>query len=177
VVTSAIVCGTNDQPTKKLTKGGVSPSASHRSLLGLTIPANETHSWKWWTVPCKLLRGVCLRERGSRRGGMPRHVQTSGCCYWWEDDTIRWFVLTKEILVGWMSESWTQKGWDRFGWWPLGGGGGVWLKASMIGEGGPCPFWIIPWYLHNNWGKARKALVRVVECLKTPLVAPTWPSF
>jgi hypothetical protein len=38
------------------------------------------------------------------------------------------------------------------------GGKSLWLKASMIGEGGPCPFWIIPWHLPCNWGKARKNL-------------------
>jgi hypothetical protein len=35
------------------------------------------------------------------------------------------------------------------------------LKASVIGGCVPCPFWIIPWHLPYNWGKARKTSVRV----------------
>jgi hypothetical protein len=42
--------------------------------------------------------------------------------------------------------------------------GSLWLRASMIGGCGPCPFFlVIPWHLPYNWGKARKTSVRV-EC-------------
>jgi hypothetical protein len=32
----------------------------------------------------------------------------------------------------------------------LGGGGSLQLKATMIEEGGPCPFLIIPWHLNGS---------------------------
>jgi hypothetical protein len=50
------------------------------------------------------------------------------------------------------------------------------LKASVIGEGGPCPFWIIPWHLPYNWGKARKTSVREPSSCRL-LVALTWLTF
>jgi hypothetical protein len=72
--------------------------------------------------------------------------------------------FVKKILVGWLSGSWTQKCCDHFGWWPLLlRGKSLQLKASMTGEGGPWPFWFIPWHLPYNWGKARKTSVRVGE--------------
>jgi hypothetical protein len=60
-----------------------------------------------------------------------------------------------------MSGSWTQRdgialaeGLSDFG------GQSFWLRASMIGGCGPCPFLVIPWHLPYNWGKARKTSVR-----------------
>jgi hypothetical protein len=51
--------------------------------------------------------------------------------------------FAKGTLVGWMSGSWNHRGWDRFHWWPLRlGRESFCLKASTIGVGGPCPFWI-----------------------------------
>jgi hypothetical protein len=84
------------------------------------------------------------------------------------DYSFRQFVLCEKDF-GWMFFwEFNPECSDRFGWWPL------WLrekslrlKASMTGEGGPCPFWIIPWHLPYNWGKARKTLVRVAELLET----------
>jgi hypothetical protein len=75
------------------------------------------------------------------------------------DCPIRQLVLYEKDF-GWLSGIWTQKCCDHFGWWPLRvGRKSLWLKASMIGESGPCPFWIIPWDLPYNWGKARKTSV------------------
>jgi hypothetical protein len=76
--------------------------------------------------------------------------------------------FTKRTLLGRMNGNWTQKGWDRFGWWSLWlGGKSFWLKFSMTGEGGPCPFWIILWHLPYNSGKAWKTSFRVAEQLET----------
>jgi hypothetical protein len=43
--------------------------------------------------------------------------------------------------------------------------------------GGPCPFWLKPWNLPYNWGKARKTSVRVAEQPQDYSLAPTWLSF
>jgi hypothetical protein len=47
------------------------------------------------------------------------------------------------------------------------GGKSLWLEASMIVEGGPCPFWMISWHFPYNRGKARRISVRVAEELET----------
>jgi hypothetical protein len=46
--------------------------------------------------------------------------------------------------------------------------GSLWLRASMIGGCGPCPFLVIPWHLPYNWGKARKTSVRVIYLCSLP---------
>jgi hypothetical protein len=53
----------------------------------------------------------------------------------------------------------------------LGGGASFWLKVSMIREGGPCPFWITPWNLTYNWGKAWKPQGSPLDTTRCPYLA------
>jgi hypothetical protein len=130
-----------NQPTKKLTKGGVLRKRHTSSLARFDHSCVRNALLEMVKGALKLQRGVCLRKRDIRRGGRPWLFQTRGCCYWWEIVPSGNVPFVKNILVGWLSEVWTQKYWDRFGWWPLRlGGKSLQLKASMIGEGGPCPF-------------------------------------
>jgi hypothetical protein len=58
----------------------------------------------------------------------------------------------------------------------LGGGGSLWLKASIVGEGGPCSFELYPGIClktQENHGKSHS----VQPSSWGQLVAPTWTSF
>jgi hypothetical protein len=92
-------------------------------------------------------------------GWRPWYVLSKVYRNWWEDDTVRIYVIYKRILVGWMSENWTikdvvalAKGLCDFAW------GRPWL-----GEAGRAPFSSIPWHLPYNWGKVRKTEERARE--------------
>jgi hypothetical protein len=52
-------------------------------------------------------------------GWRPWHVQTRGCCNWWEVQPVRQFVLYEKDF-GWM-DFWdlNPEVWDRFGWRPF----------------------------------------------------------
>jgi hypothetical protein len=74
-------------------------------------------------------------------GRWPWHVQTGGHCDWRGVSPSGSWCCEKRILVGWMSGSWTQV--DEIdlpeSFYDLGES--FWLKASMTGGGGPCPFY------------------------------------
>jgi hypothetical protein len=87
---------------------------------------------------------------------------------WWSHQAICTF--RKELWLGGCLGVEPRRGGIALAWQPLRlSGESFWLKASMIGVGGPCPFWIISWHFPYNWGKARKTLLRVANLRPTPL--------
>jgi hypothetical protein len=93
---------------------------------------------------CAYANGVFVAAEGL-------DLKTRGYCYWWEIFASGNLSFVKRILVGWLSGVELRSVGIALadGLCDLGGKS-LQLKASMIGEGGPCPFSIIPWNLPFN---------------------------
>jgi hypothetical protein len=92
-----------NQPTKKLTKGGVLRKRNTSSLARFNHSCVRNALLEMVRGASKLSwggGGGCLRWRGICRGGRPWLFQTRGCCYWWEVVPSGNVSFVKRILVG-----------------------------------------------------------------------------
>jgi hypothetical protein len=178
-VSDVILCGFTDircpvslqclklsanQPTKKLTKGGILCKRKVSSIANLTHSCArnaylglEKRAWSAVTGGMLMLTGLLLWLKAVLDMFRLGTVSTGGNMNPWGN-----LSFTIRTLAGWISGRWTR------------GRASLWLKASatwggvILFEGlhacrgrAMLLFLIIPRHLPRNWGKVRKPSVRI----------------